>query len=127
VLRNLWRTLTTGARFEWPQPAVAAPAAAASVAAPSDDWYVGEKELADFRWTIEEGGRPEGASDWEPLMQKEWPGCTYTAWRRTLPNGKSEYKSVTLAGARQREWGRSKLAAGCLRCLPTRVASGRVC
>lgn len=25
--------------------------------------------------------------------------CTYTAWRRTLPSGKSEYKSVTIAGA----------------------------
>ena len=25
--------------------------------------------------------------------------CTYTAWRRTLPSGKSEYKSITIAGA----------------------------
>lgn len=30
-------------------------------------------------------------------MQKQWPGCTYTAWRRTLPNGKSEYKSITIS------------------------------
>ena len=33
------------------------------------------------------------------LMTKEWPGCTYTAWRRTLATGRSEYKSVTLSGA----------------------------
>ena len=25
--------------------------------------------------------------------------CTYTAWRRTLPSGKSEYKSITISGA----------------------------
>lgn len=99
VLRNLWRTLTTGARFEWPHPATAAAAPAptnAAAATTEDAWYVGDKDLAEFKWTLE-GGRPAGASDWELMMQKQWPGCTYTAWRRTIAGGKSEYKSVTIS------------------------------
>ena len=30
-------------------------------------------------------------------MTKDWPGATYTAWRRSLRSGKTEYKSVTVA------------------------------
>ncbi len=104
------RTLTTGQRLEWPQlasPAAAQPASlvvtttttTTTVAPVEDNRYVGEQDLAEFKWTIDQNGRPKGASDWEPMMEKQWPGCTYTAWRRTLPNGKSEYKSVTLSGA----------------------------
>lgn len=103
VLRNAWRTLSTGERFEWPTPIeAAAPAALAIEAAPApaaaDSWYITAKDLAHFKWTIEEDGGPAGASAWEPMMEKQWPGCTYTAWRRTLPSGKSEYKSVTVSG-----------------------------
>jgi hypothetical protein len=29
------------------------------------------------------------------MMDKELPGMTYAASRRTLPNGKTEYRSVT--------------------------------
>ena len=37
-----------------------------------------------------------GAS-WELMMEKEIPGkVQYKAWRRILPNGKSEYKSLSL-------------------------------
>lgn len=102
VLRNAWRTLTTGARFEWPSPGAAASAApvvdAAAPPAAADSWYITAKDLAHFKWTIEEDGAPTGASPWEPMMEKQWPGCTYTAWRRTLPSGKSEYKSITVSG-----------------------------
>jgi hypothetical protein len=102
VLRNLWRTLSTGERFEWPQPVVVveelAPPSGALAPAAADTWYISEKDLAEFKWTIEENGRPAGTSAWEPMMEKQWPGCTYTAWRRTLPSGKSEYKSVTISG-----------------------------
>ncbi|KAL4422444.1 hypothetical protein ABPG75_008641 [Micractinium tetrahymenae] len=103
VLRNAWRTLTTGARFEWPTPAAtgattdAAAIQAAAAPAAADSWYITAKDLAHFKWTIDEDGGPAGASAWEPMMQKQWPGCTYTAWRRTLPSGKSEYKSVTVS------------------------------
>ncbi|KAI3429771.1 hypothetical protein D9Q98_010084 [Chlorella vulgaris] len=101
VLRNLWRTLSTGERFEWPQPVVVveelAPPSGALAPAAADTWYISEKDLAEFKWTIEENGRPAGTSAWEPMMEKQWPGCTYTAWRRTLPSGKSEYKSVTIS------------------------------
>lgn len=77
VLRALWRTLTTGERFSWPQPAAATAAAGPLVpaeAAAGDSWYVGVADLAQFKWIIEEDGRPEGASDWEPMMEKQWPG-----------------------------------------------------
>lgn len=78
VLRALWRTLTTGERFSWPQPAAAAAAAPGPLvpadAGGQDSWYVGAADLAQFKWTIEEDGRPAGASDWEPMMEKQWPG-----------------------------------------------------
>lgn len=108
ALRAAWRTLTTGQRFQWPQPCDAsaaaahlalAAAAASSAAADSDSWYITHRDLADFKATIDEGAAPAGATAWEPMMQKQWPGCTYTAWRRTLPSGKAEYKSVTISGA----------------------------
>lgn len=113
VLRNAWRTLTTGARFEWPQPGAARAAnvgaasgelGAAAVADSLDSWHITTKDLAHFKWTIGE----EGASKWEPMMQKQWPGCTYTAWRRTLPGGKSEYKSVTISGGARGGGGRHR-------------------
>ena len=113
ALRAAWRTLTTGERFQWPQPcagtdgeaAAAAQlglvaAAAAAAAADSDSWYITHRDLAHFKATLEEGAAPRGTSAWEPMMQKQWPGCTYTAWRRTLPSGKAEYKSITISG----EW-----------------------
>jgi hypothetical protein len=102
VLRNAWRTLTTGTRFEWPLPAAASasagPAPPTSALADSHtSWHITSKDLDEFKWTIDEDGGPEGASQWEPMMDKHWPGCAYTAWRRTLPSGKSEYKSVTVS------------------------------
>ena len=39
---------------------------------------------------------------WPPALLPRAPcacRCTYTAWRRTLASGKSEYKSVTISGA----------------------------
>lgn len=74
VLRGAWRTLTTGEAFVWPRPGAAAPpclSAAAGADAGADAWHVGAADLAEFKWTIEQGGRPEGASEWEPMMQKQ--------------------------------------------------------
>lgn len=106
VLRNAWCTLTTGARFEWPAPSVDVSSAvvvdAPATPAAADSWYITGKDLAQFKWTINEDGAPAGVSAWEPMMEKQWPGCTYTAWRRTLANGKSEYKSVTVSGTQLR-------------------------
>ncbi|GBF92529.1 hypothetical protein Rsub_05143 [Raphidocelis subcapitata] len=40
----------------------------------------------------------DGASPWELMFDKDVPGFVrYRAWRRTLPCGKTEYKSVTVA------------------------------
>lgn len=60
--------------------------------------YVGEKDLAFFKYHAIEGGPCQGASDWQLLMQKDVPNFVrYQTWRRTLADGKTEYKSVTIS------------------------------
>lgn len=60
--------------------------------------YITEKDLAFFNHHALDGGACEGASPWEVTLDKDVPGLVrYTAWRRTLPGGKTEYKSVTIA------------------------------
>lgn len=60
--------------------------------------YVNEKDLAFFKYHALEDGPCEGASAWEKMMDKDVPGFVkYTSWRRTLPSGKTEYKSVTIS------------------------------
>lgn len=60
--------------------------------------YVGEKDLAFFKYHAVEGGPCQGASEWQQMMQKDIPGFVrYQSWRRTLPDGKTEYKSVTIS------------------------------
>jgi hypothetical protein len=63
-----------------------------------DNWYVGEKDLAFFKYHAVEGGPCEGASPWQLMMTKDMPGFVrYQSWRRSLPDGKTEYKSVTIS------------------------------
>jgi hypothetical protein len=72
-----------------------------------------EKELAFFKSRYADddeqrgaggGGASNGAGPWELMMDKDLPGkLKYTAWRRTLPDGKTEYKSVTVAPDSQPE------------------------
>eukprot|EP00887_Chlorella_sp_A99_P003282 scaffold9.g3282.t1 len=99
VARALWLSLTTGRRFEWPSPGGAASGGAdsAAPAAAEDSWYVTDAELQQLKWAIEQDGRPEGAGAWEHIMARDLPGATYAAWRRSVPGGKTEYKSVTVA------------------------------
>jgi hypothetical protein len=60
--------------------------------------YISEKDLAFFKYHAVEDGACEGASAWEKMMDKDVPGFVrYTSWRRTLPSGKTEYKSVTIS------------------------------
>ena len=50
-----------------------------------DNWYVGDKDLAFFKYHGEGTGETQGAGPWEILMQKEVPNSLiYTAWRRVL-------------------------------------------
>jgi hypothetical protein len=92
-----------GWTFSWPAHAVSAgkaTEAAAEAATPErmDAWYIGEKDLAFFKYHAVEGGGCQGASDWQLMMDKDVPGFVrYTSWRRTLPDGKTEYKSVTIS------------------------------
>jgi hypothetical protein len=59
---------------------------------------VGDKDLAFFKYHAVQGGPCEGASPWQLMMTKDMPGFVrYQSWRRSLPDGKTEYKSVTIS------------------------------
>lgn len=55
-------------------------------------WYVSSSDLRYFKSSV---GSEDDLS-WEKMFEKKWEGCSYTAWRRRRPNGRTEYKSVTL-------------------------------
>jgi hypothetical protein len=119
ILREIWKHCThpgtfrglaratvqwlsgNGWTFSWPAHAVAtSKATEAAEASPErkDDWYVGEKDVAFFKYHAVEGGPCTGASEWQLMMDKDVPGFVrYTSWRRTLADGKTEYKSVTIS------------------------------
>ncbi|KAI8467899.1 MAG: hypothetical protein J3K34DRAFT_386657 [Monoraphidium minutum] len=64
----------------------------------SAEWYVTEKDLAFFEYHAVQNGPCDGATPWELMFDKDVPNFVrYRAWRRTLPGGKTEYKSVTIA------------------------------
>lgn len=60
-------------------------------------WYVNEADLKLFKDKIEKEEQPSDVGLWEPMMDKDFGNFTYTAWRRKLPDGKTDYKSVTVA------------------------------
>jgi hypothetical protein len=123
ILREIWKHCThpgtfrglaratvqwvsgNGWTFSWPAHAVASSKATETPVEPEaatpermDAWYVGEKDLAFFKYHAVEGGPCQGASEWQQMMQKDIPGFVrYQSWRRTLPDGKTEYKSVTIS------------------------------
>lgn len=87
-MRSLWVSLADGR--------LRAPAAPTSEAPPASgildeheapDWHVTSDDLQRFREAVSEGGAsgPPGASPWTKMLSKQWPGLTYTAYRRTLP------------------------------------------
>ncbi|KAF8067289.1 RRP45A [Scenedesmus sp. PABB004] len=128
ILRETWRAIAhpgtargllratlqwacgNGWTFTWPAHGAVAAATAGGQAAACgqrmDSWYVGEKDLAFFRYHALEDGPCEGAGPWEPMMSRDVPGLVrYASWRRVLPSGKTEYKSVTISpGATAREF-----------------------
>ena len=62
---------------------------------PDDSWHVTEQDLHSFRAAVED---PKSLASWgEPMLTKDFGTMTYKAWRRSLPDGKTEYKSVTVA------------------------------
>ncbi|KXZ56547.1 CYCC1 protein [Gonium pectorale] len=117
IARDVWKTYTapgtfrafckavaswaSGKGFVFELPAIAADDAIADVGATkstrdADNWYITQKDLAFYQYHMEQNGDCPGASPWEVLMEKDIPNCMkYTAWRRTLANGKTEYKSLT--------------------------------
>lgn len=87
-----------GFDFEWPTPGSVLPAGAEAPAAVRDSWHVTEKDLAFFQQRAESDAPLPGASEWQIVLDKDVPNFVrYTAWRRTLPDGKTEYKSITIA------------------------------
>jgi len=77
---------------------------ASNLVGSAENWIVSGKDLAFFQRHLGEGKDGESATahtggPWEIMMKKEIPGLVrYTAWRRSLRNGSTEYKSVTLSG-----------------------------
>ena len=62
---------------------------------PDDSWHVTERDLHAFRAAVES---PEALESWgQPMLVKDFGTLTYKAWRRCLPDGKTEYKSITVA------------------------------
>lgn len=62
------------------------------------DWCITEADLQFFQRHAEDDTTAPGYTDWELMMRKNiGDQATYTAWRRTMPSGKTEYKSVTVA------------------------------
>jgi hypothetical protein len=105
LARASWRSATTGAPFqvEWPsaQPVADSTtlsclprsAATANAADPLPGWHITAADLEFYKDNIERG---DGAP-WEELLRREWDTVSYVAYRRQLPSGKTEYKSVTMA------------------------------
>ncbi|KAG2425372.1 hypothetical protein HXX76_013786 [Chlamydomonas incerta] len=77
--------------------AAAVPDAATHLEHPRHVWYVGEQDLHYFRLRAEQDVPVPGAGPWTHLMDKEAARAyRYTAHRRSLPNGLTEYRSVTV-------------------------------
>jgi hypothetical protein len=66
-------------------------------AEPTDDWYITEGDLQVFKDRCERNAPMEGATQWELQMDKDFSTFNYAAYRRILPSGKAEYKSVTVS------------------------------
>jgi len=47
--------------------------------------YITENDLSFFKAHMEQNVPVEGATNWEPMMNRDFGSFTYTAWRRILP------------------------------------------
>lgn len=56
-------------------------------------WYVSVGDLEFFKDAVD----TEKGGAWEKMFEKSWESCSYVAWRRRRPSGRTEYKSVTVA------------------------------
>jgi len=56
-------------------------------------WYVSVGDLEYFKDAVD----TEKGGAWEKMFEKSWESCSYVAWRRRRPSGRTEYKSVTVA------------------------------
>eukprot|EP00198_Chlamydomonas_reinhardtii_P000894 XP_001690229.1 predicted protein [Chlamydomonas reinhardtii] len=75
----------------------AAPDAATHLEHPRHVWYVNEQDLQYFRLRAEQDVSVPGAGPWTHMMDKEAARVyRYTAHRRALPSGLTEYRSVTV-------------------------------
>jgi len=59
----------------------------------SIQWYVSLSDLKLFQDAVD----TNNAGEWEKMFEKSFEGCSYVAWRRRRPNGRTEYKSITIA------------------------------
>ncbi|GLC60074.1 hypothetical protein PLESTB_001570400 [Pleodorina starrii] len=70
-------------------------AAAAAISRPVHLWYITQQDLDFFRLRAEQDVVVHGAGPWSHMVDREVPhNYRYSAWRRTLANGLTEYRSV---------------------------------
>lgn len=99
LVRAAWHSLRTGQPFQWPsftdsKRKLALGEISESTTNLTDPlrWYVTTADLEFYKDAVERDVGPA----WEEMLRKDWDGCSYVAWRRTLPSGKTEYKSTTV-------------------------------
>ncbi|KAK9785505.1 hypothetical protein WJX73_000678 [Symbiochloris irregularis] len=61
------------------------------------DWYVTEEDLEFFKDRVEREVELPGSGPWEHMMDKNFSELKYSAWRRRLADGKTDYKSLTVS------------------------------
>lgn len=62
---------------------------------PTPHRHVTTEDLAFFRSKVE-AEDPSAAAKWDHMMDVTYEGTGYSAWRRGVAGGKTEYKSITI-------------------------------
>lgn len=99
-LACLYQAVLTGQAPQWPwllDESFAVENETFLPSAKGNEWYVSKSDLQTFKDACECDLTPVGGQDWEELLSKDWDGGKYTAWRRMLPTGRTEYKSITIS------------------------------
>jgi hypothetical protein len=102
LVRAAWHSLRTGQPFQWPSSTSGYSNKSMLTLGDGGEgtpgltdplrWYVTTADLEFYKDAVERDVGP----CWEEMLRKDWEGCSYVAWRRTLPSGKTEYKSTTV-------------------------------
>lgn len=87
-----WERVATGGQ-QWRQRGLGRPQGGGNDVSDTLQWYVSVGDLEFFKDAVD----TEKGGAWEKMFEKSWESCSYIAWRRRRPSGRTEYKSVTVA------------------------------